>query len=295
MRAMRAMTWVLALGLVACSAPPAKPSVAPTELPVHSAEPTQGQPSASAASGAPSAITSIAPSASAASVAAPPAPLATVVPRAEARPITDTYDDRANEGWPELVYTGFPAVSADGAKVLLVEERDGSGHVAAFGVRVIDAPTSKSSEWFPFGTTAKPPRTRPSLVASVATINARASAMHGKLAKTEWRALEGAEAPPDEAGVWHVRGLSIAVTWTKDDVPQPKRLVIADERTKAKLGEHDLGAWSRKGVRCAMNDLVLRGVSDALLVFSQGVGPTLHDCDGVIVPTAYRVVSFERQ
>lgn len=294
---MRAPTWFPALGLLACSAPPLQPSVAPPEPLVQSAgaPPVSVAPTSTASSPGESAA---APAASASNVpgaaAVPPKPLAAVVPHVQVQPITDDYDDRAHEGWPPLVYTGFPAVSEDGAKILLVEERDGFAHTAAFGVRVLDGISGQSTEWYPFGTVRQAPATRPLLVASVPRIEARIRAMETKLAKTAWRALEGNEARPDDQGVWHVRALSIGVSWTAEDEPQPRRLVVTDERTRATLVERDLAGWSRKGVRCAKNDLVLRGVSETSIVFSQHVGPTLHDCDGVVVPTAYRVVSFAR-
>ena len=105
----------------------------------------------------------------------------------------------------------------------------------------------------------------------------------------------GAEPDREGAWVWHVRGLVIAVTWTPGDEPQPKRLLARVDGKTTPGVDRDLATWSRKGVRCAKNDLVLRGVGDAVIVFSQGVGPTLHDCDGVPVPTAYRVVPYVRQ
>jgi len=210
-------------------------------------------------------------------------------------PITDSYDDRPNEGWPEISYEGFPAVSADGTRVALVEERDGWRHVPRFGVRIIDAATAKSVEWFELSLSGTAPASRRASVASVPTMAKRAAAMNETLAKTEWLALVGTDAAPDASDVWHVRPLAIAVTWTTDELPQPKRLVVRDEGTTALVADRDLATWSRKGIKCARNDLQLVGASERLLVFKQGVGPTLHDCDGVAVPTAYRVVPLARQ
>ena len=56
--------------------------------------------------------------------------------------------------------------------------------------------------------------------------------------------------------------------------------------------------WRRDRVRCATPDLTLVGASRAkkVVVFSQHLGSTLHDCDcdcdGVAVPWEYRVVRW---
>lgn len=216
------------------------------------------------------------------------------MPTVTVKPVDETYDDRANESWPAVEYTGLPAVSADGAFVAVVEERDGWGHVVAFGVRVLDVASSATGAWIPLNASTKAPRGAPALKRAVPAMQQRAKMAAGFFTTQPWELLVGGDTAPSEDGSWRVEGARIVVTST--DAGQPKRLVITDATTNDALADMDVSSWSRANVRCAGTTVELVGVSRPrrVAVFRQGVGPTTHACDGVVVPMAYRVVRLAK-
>jgi hypothetical protein len=216
------------------------------------------------------------------------------VPRITVKPIDDAYDDRDNEGWPIVTYEGLPAVSADGTRVLLVEERDGWAHVPVFGLRVVSVEPTAKGEWHPLAPSANAPAGAKQRARMVGTLQSRAKAIEAALDQTMWELLAGENAEPAGDGSWKLEGLHIVLG--RSDAQEPKTLRITDTANGDLLTDQDITGWTRKGVRCAGTDIALRGISRArrVVVFSQGVGPTGHDCDGVAVATAYRAVRLAR-
>ncbi len=107
-------------------------------------------------------------------------------------PHADDVDSQSLEGWPELAYTGLPAVSLDGSQVAVVEERDGWGHVPVPGIRILGGAQER---WFPL----IPDRARPSSEAEEramrSTFDALVERANSALRSTRWLSLEMPPAP----------------------------------------------------------------------------------------------------
>lgn len=242
------------------------------------------------------------PTASASAIAAAPdaaAPVATttragqpVTPRVSMKKLDDTYDGRANEGWPVFEYEGLPALSEDGTKLAVVEERDGWGHTPVPGVRVVDTATGRSLQFLALVPAGKGPEALAALAKLETVFKARIAAANEALAKVKWESLADvtADNAKDRDG-WKVDGLAIAVEWATSEPGDLKKVAIRDAASNQILVERDATPW-RRTMACATPDLRLIGSNRAkkLVAFSQHLGSTLHNCDGIAIPKEYRIV-----
>jgi hypothetical protein len=209
-----------------------------------------------------------------------------------AQPKDETEDPAQSGWWPPFEGEGFPAISTDGKKVAVIEHADYFGHTQTPGVRLVDVASGRS-DFLSLVPPGKHARDMPALLKAVPACEAKAAAANNALAKLAWESL--AEPADDDYATaeWTVDGLKI--TNERDDATGwPKKLTLLDAASSKVLVTKDVTGWTRSRIRCATPSLRLVGVSRArgVVVFSQQLGGTLHDCDSVVVPTDYRVVAL---
>ena len=196
-------------------------------------------------------------------------------------------DGQSLEGGAPLRYRRFPAIARDGSVLAVVEERDGWGHVRP-GVRLIDR-DGRTVEWLALGGTGDAVR--------VAIVRANAA-----LASRDWVVLEepaqqGRELADDLSETTLAFAGFTATYRRRNDgntwLP-PSQIRVVDARGRVVAERTDTErAWAASPA-CNMPrfELVGASASPGVLLFRTGLGMGGHNCDGVVQPPAWHVLTF---
>ncbi|MBX3160700.1 MAG: hypothetical protein KF773_32335 [Deltaproteobacteria bacterium] len=212
---------------------------------------------------------------------------------------------RRLEGYPPFEYDHLPAVSVDRTKVAVVEERDGWGHTATPGVRILDVASGKTVTWLPVVGGDRWPDDA-AVGRSRAAIEELVAAANAVLARTSWHPLATPGEPTttgedaDRIVAWTLGPHTVTMTYAPDDPyaedPRslPSTIVITDSAGRQVTRVDDVRNRWRHTARCATPSFSLAAVHPAshILVFHQKLGLTSHDCDGVNVPDDWRILRF---
>ncbi len=197
-------------------------------------------------------------------------------------------DGQCLEGGLPLRYRDLPAVSRDGQWIAVIEERDGWGHVRP-GIRVLDR-RGRSKTWLPLHGTG-------------ATARKRVESANRALARRTWVAL-AAPAPShrelsDELveTTLTLTGATVVYRRRSDGnvwlPPSSIRVTGADGHAIVERTDTER-AWSAPP-RCNLPrfELVGASASAGIVLFATRLGLGGHDCDGVLQPPSWHVLSFD--
>ncbi len=210
-------------------------------------------------------------------------------------------DDQGHEGWPDYEYAGLPAVTEDGAKVAVVEERDGWGHTKTPGVRILDA-TGKSVGWFPVTPAGMPaPKSEVVMKQAEKALNDLLKKANDELAKGKWLPLRTGPVTTKSDAKGFVATMQVGVIAVRMSFPSqddydgrvpPTEISLRNTKTML-MTAVDSSGWLSTA-KCATPSFSVVGLNEKakVVVFHQHIGATTHACDGVAVPHDWRVAKF---
>jgi hypothetical protein len=196
-------------------------------------------------------------------------------------------DGQILEGGVPLRYAKFPAVSSDGSVLAVVEERDGWGHVKP-GVRLLGR-DGRTVQWF-------------SLEGGRDVVKGAVERVNKELATRSWVPLGKPEvSQKDLADDLTETALAFgdytAVYTRRNDGNEwlpPSEIRITDPLGRVVAERKDTErAWAASNA-CNMPRFELVGTSakPGVLLFMTGLGMGGHNCDGVLQPPHWHVLSF---
>ena len=196
-------------------------------------------------------------------------------------------DEQSLEGGAPLRYKHFPAVSADGAVIAVVEERDGWGHTSVPGVRLLDRN----------GATLK----RLALGGDRGAAEPLVAQANAALGAYTWLPVE---MPPvkhrevsDTESESRLVLADFAVTYNQrsnGDYSRPPYRIKVTTHDGRVINERNVETeWSHEpGCNLPAFEFVGGNATARVVLFKTGLGMGGHNCDGVEQPPAWHILAY---